>query len=356
MAFFLALPPTEHISESAEVRFARAKEAQEFRNTQKKMLGVSTKAVTTLSVGGFRGTEVVPWDEKYNGIIYTAFVYPNDKTQSVEWLRLVALIRQTDCVLMGATWEWPGTAIKEAPENLKGGGEKIVVAKNRAFDLANTYRFEPVFSGPFASRGVRLLEIMGGEALAGARIPAVSSLGRGWCDAEFTPDFKRTQVATYPARAHRILTGQWQENSEGKKRPWPQTRGSFWLSSGTFGERKETVFEQKEFENFSPATISAELVKKLSSVTHKLTDAEFTIIKRDGRWVYLDRGRAFGLAIGTHLVARGAKLHVIQYAPDQKEYDVDIALVRDEDAAAPLKVGEKVSFDPAKYKKKQDKN
>jgi hypothetical protein len=243
-------------------------------------------------------------------------------------------------------------ALKEAPESLKGGGEKIVQAKSRTFDLANTYRFEPVFSGPFASRGVRLLEIMGGEALAGARIPAVSSLGRGWCDAEFTPDFKRTQVATYPARAHRILTGQWQENTEGKPRPWPQTRGSFWLSSGTFGERKETVLEQKEFQNFSPATISAELVKKLGGLTHKLTDTEFTIIKREGRWVYLDRGRAFGLEIGAHLVARGAKLHVIQYAPEEKDFDVAIALVRDENAAEPLKVGDKVSFDLTKYPKK----
>jgi hypothetical protein len=353
MAFFLALPPTEHISESAEVRFVRAKEAQEFRNTQKKMLGVSAKALVTLSSGAFRGTEVVPWDEKYNGIVYTAFVYPKDKNQSVEWLRLVALIRQTDCVLMGATWEWPGMALKDAPESLKGGGEKILQAKNRTFDLANTYRFEPLFSGPFASRGIRLLEIMGGEALAGARIPAVSSLGRGWCDAEFTPDFKRTQVATYPARAHRILTGQWQENTDGKKRSWPQARGSFWLSSGTFGERKETVFEQKEFQNFSPATISNELVKKLSGLTHKLTDTEFTIIKRDGRWVYLDRGRAFGLEIGTHLVARGAKLHVIQYAPEEKEFDVAIALVRNENVAEPLKVGDKVSFDLTKYPKKE---
>ncbi len=352
MPFFLAFPPTEHVSQNSEVSQTRAADTKSFRESLKKTLGAQLKPLSVVSKGAFRGTEVVAWNGKFNGIIYTAFLYPFGKKQDVEWMRVSALLRQTDCVLMGSTWEWRGEAPKDVPRNLLKGGSPLSASSERNFDSANPYRFEATVAGPFGQRSERLFEIVGGEALASAKIPAVSSLGRGWCDAIISPEMKPSNGTTYPARAHRLLVGQWEEKKADGKKTWPDIRGSFALNSGTFGERKQTVFEKKEFENFSPVTISDELLKKLAPVTHKITDEQFTVIKRQGRWVYLDRGKAFGLDIGIHLVARGATLHVVQYAPEEKEFDVAVAQIRSENPAAPLKVGDKISFDLTKLPKK----
>jgi hypothetical protein len=352
MAFFVALPPTEHISESAEVRRLREEQVRVFRDAQKKNLQVQKQNFSTLAKGGFRGTEIAEWGGKFNAIVYTAFVYPASKKQSAEWLRLSALVRQADCVLMGASWEWQGELPKGFPAELKKGGVTFAEARERTFEKWNPYRFEPGFSGAFAKRGEYLLGIIAGETIAAAGIPALSGIGRAWCDAVFSPEFGPSTAALYPARAHRVLKGQWEFRPRDLGLAWPEGRGAIWISSGTFGERKNTVYEQKDFAVFTPAKMAQEIVKKLIPETHKITEQSFSIIKREGRWVYLNRGRAFGLEIGMHLVARGAKLHVIQFAPEEKEHDVAIALVRNEDAAAPLKAGDTVTMDLTQFPKK----
>lgn len=349
MPFYLAVPPTEHVEVSAEVRVARETDAQAFRNLHKKTLTSELKPIKSFETGAFRGTNVFNWGGNYNAIMYTAFVYPPNRTRGGEWIRLVALLRQSDCVLMGASWEWRGDPPKDVPSELNLGGTPVSEAKSRDFDSANPYRFEVNFIGEFAARATRLFEIVGGETLAAARFPVVASLGQSWCDAALLPDFKSVKEQSYPARAHRLIVGDWQEKKLSGGLVWPQMKGSFWLSTGTFGERKITVFEKKNYEAFLPKTFAVELTKQLVPVTHKITDQEFTVIRREGKWVYLNRGRAFGLAIGTHLVAKGATLHVIQYALDEKELDVAVAKIRDEDALSPIKVGDKVMFDLKKF-------
>jgi hypothetical protein len=353
MPFFLAVPPTDHVSENAEVRILRESDAKKFREQQRKVIGGSAKVTAAIQKGAFRGTEVFEWDGTYNALLLTSFLYPTNSKTKAEWLRLVALIRQSDCVLMGASWEWRGEAPKGVPVEVTRGGEPLAKSKARLFEMQNSYRFQTSFVGRFGTRGSLLLELVGGEQMAAAGLPTVSSLGRNWCDATLTPEMKRVEKVEFPARAHRVLVGTWEEAKAKSDGIWPSAKGNFAVDAGTFGERKMLAWEQAKFEVFSPKKVADGIVAKLKPVTHKVTEAQFKVIKRQGRWVYLDRGRAYGLEIGTHLVARGATLHVLQYDPESQAFDVAIAMIRTEDAGAPLRAGDVVSFDLTKYPKKE---
>jgi hypothetical protein len=352
MPFFLAVPPTEHVSENAEVRLLREKDAMAFRAQLRKLLGGSDKTSVEIKKGAFRGTDIFSWEASYNGILLTTFIYSNRPGKNGEWLRLASLVRQSDCVLMGSSWAWRGEPPKGVPVDMKQGGAPLQDAKSRVFEAQNSYRYETAFTGHFSSRGKVLLETVGGERMAAAGVPTVSSLGRNWCDATLSPELKRNENVEFPARAHRVLVGRWEEEKTKVALDWPAVKGAFAVDAGTFGVRKTVAWEQTKFEPFAPVKVADGVVARLKPITHKVTDAQFKIIKREGRWVYLDRGRAYGLDIGTHLVARGATMHVIQYAPDAPDFDVAIAMIRTEDSSAPLRDGDTVSFDLTKFPKK----
>jgi hypothetical protein len=335
------------ISENPELTTRASAQTKAYRDLQKKILGVA-KIRERIKYGTFRDTELLEWNGNFDAILYTAFVYPEGRKQGQEFLRLAALLRKSDCVNLGANWEFRGDATLGAPSNFVSGGVTLDKAAARQFERQNSYRFDTSFVGSFGYRGTVVMDLISSERFAAGGKPVVSSLGRGFCDAE-TPSIKREVVSGYPARAHRVVLFRLSQQKAKGRQLWPSATGTVVLSSGTFGERKMDLWSEAKPVPFDPDGIVGKIYGLLDPLTHRLNEQVFRILKRQGRWVYLDRGRAYGLEIGTHLVGRGASLHVIQYAPWEKDLDVAIALVRTEDPDSPLKEGESITFDPKIY-------
>ena len=374
MPALLVVPPTEFVTENIELRRPWEAEARAWRETQKQALGLTLPAEATLASGAFRGTEFFAKDDNESQILFTAFLFPPGAKGRSPFLRLAALLRQSDCVCRGATWDTNGATLPGLPTSLAQPVAGLDKAAKRTLDFQNTYRFDMQFSGPFSRHAQMVLDLVSAERFAAGGLPVVSSLGRLLCDAALTPPQKEKlqggnssspetspqeiklgpglRENGYPARAHRIVVGRFSQATTPQATAsvhWPVMTGQISTVSGLFGDKKTTVVKVSGPKEFDPVSTANAAFDILAPQTHRLGDKGFRITRRQGRWVYLDRGRAYGLEIGQHLVSGAAKLHVIQYAPWTEGFDVAIAMVRQEPTDKPLKMGDTVTFDPSQF-------
>jgi hypothetical protein len=139
---------------------------------------------------------------------------------------------------------------------------------------------------------------------------------------------------------------------------WPKVKGRAQIWGGVLSEPLPDLFQDTQAEPMRPSEWGKKIHAQLEPQLWSLEQGPLKVLRREGRWIYLSKGRASGYKIGMHLLGPGgAKLHVIQAlgAPPTKgprEAESAVALLREEAKETPLKAGDSVWLDPAQYPKR----
>jgi hypothetical protein len=362
MPFFLLVPPASNYSENLESQLSSAERAVTFQNELLQELSVSNLK-KTLPSGAFRKTKIYEWTAPFDALLFTALIFPEQRDQGMPFLQLAALIRLSDCKFLGAVWKPVEGNSWKLPPGFERKPVPLSQILTRQFRPTTRFQLDVNFEGKFSDRANILSGFMVGEVLASQGVSLSTPASRLFCVAhEGILERKPTANAVVqPAKPHRSLrlTFKPQRSAAQNQLPNAPTEWSLPLVSGKaeivtvpFGEKiKENLLFEKSFV-FDPVSIGEQLIPFLKPHTHLLTEESFRVVKRFGRWIYLDRGRAYGLEIGMHLTGpRGAKLHIIHFATGEGIEDGAIAMVRKEEASAPIKIGEVITFDNTIYPK-----
>ncbi|MES2613978.1 MAG: hypothetical protein V4591_01030 [Bdellovibrionota bacterium] len=327
---FLILPPVQFIADSQEIPKQIVQKAQAYQKNFLKDLNITTTA-STVTQGAYKGAQIFNWDQKYNGILMTSILFQKGQNFNKEWMRTATLLRQEDCIHMGSLWSFDN--------------KKISSFTSRVFNTISPVRMnlQAQFSDKRYSE-IFNLELL--EEFSKKNVPTISDIGRLYCKAESFNTQKNEQKTEYPAKPHRIVNINVTENSQ-------KIDYSMQMASGVFGQKSKDINEKKTQEKFDPQKISKNFVEKIFPTLDDVSQEEFKITKRVGSWVYLNKGRAYGLSIGMRLVgAHSSKLHIIRYVPNPEgELDGSIAFIRHEDKEAPLVVGDILKLDNRIYPK-----
>ena len=340
MASFLYVPAPTYITENPELAAKRNTALTAWTSSLLPLLG--NPAETGKSErGAFRGARTFTYSGSDSAVLAVYALTMPGKIQSTEFIRVAALIRQKDCVLLGSTWqvEMPLSST-DIPSFLKQTSPTLQSVKSRTPRLSSSFQFKGVAEGSFASRSQVLFDLIGGERMAAKGYAVDSATSRMSCAAAGPVS------NAYPAKPHRLVIGRFQFLNP-IAGAWPQALSRVEWNAGVFGEKKQPLFESKTPVLWDPdVLLSASAFKVLEESAHDMNRPLFKVIKREGRWVFLDRGRAFGLEIGMHLQSNGgATMHVIHFAPAELQADVAVALVREEKLENKVKVGDEITFD-----------
>jgi hypothetical protein len=386
----LFVPPTEFVTENPEVATRLRASAESFVNGKLAELGLRGAPRRTEMRGAFRGLREFEWNGPRDALLGSVFLLPSGKVQASEFSRVVFFVWRDDCLLAGANWE-PGTApLRGMPTEAQRGGGSLAQQSARSPGGRSPLRWESSATGPHSKRLSLLFEAIGGEQLAAGGEVVNASLARLACkwipprqeplaaaatpnsvssNAEVTSDSKEKAAPSaplswpavvptpavrkpdFPRRAHRVVRAELTFSGPGDA--WPGAVANVFTTDGVFGSRKETLVgadPEGKTSPFAPVSLAQAAARALAPSVHDVRQTSFAVVRRRGRWLYLNRGRAYGLEIGTHLIGPGgAKLHIIQFAPDDKGVDVGIALVREEALASPLKEGDVLTFDGTEF-------
>lgn len=355
---FLIAPQPLMITDSYELKTSFTKEAHKYRDEViKEFTQVDISSRKSISKGGFQSVDYYSWGASLDAYLITAFVFAKEDrlktekkdslgtTKKDHYLKVSTLIRQEDCVHLSSSWEKNGDKnfLPEITDN------KISVSNGLSvkFDEVSPVKLENFFSTRAQEKDEFIYDLLLSNLFTQKKVPVVSTLGRIICQWKI-PELKNSNLVKsgYPSRAHRIILSSFQESLETKG-----VKYRIQMKSGLFDTNDETFLSQEKFAEFNPQDIANKIVEKSLPTLHKLNENNFKIIARSGSWIYLNRGRAFGLSIGTRLQGPdGAKLHIIKYAPNYKgELDVSIAFLRHEKKETPLKLGDSIEIDKSKY-------
>lgn len=337
----VALPPVV-LSDNVETKAQLSKTAQKYLLEKLQTLGVKEQQFEETR-GSFLGTRVFAWDNNFSAHLQVTFVTQIGSDTKREFLRIVSLVRREDCIHLGSTWETIEPLPKQAPQSLKS---KIVALKevtSRKFGPSSTLRLDSEFLGAAGSSFAAVFDASVSERLAAEGVAVNTWNTQLACKWQPLGIKLVESKFDYPARPHRILRTKLILNGEN----WPQFVGNSTFHNGVFGEAAKVAFKIEKPQMFEPNILADNLLPIAKQMTHNLTQENFRVLKREGRWVYLDRGRAYGLEIGAHLVGpSGSELHVIQYAKSADENpDLAVAFVRKESAESPVKAGDSIQFD-----------
>ena len=355
---FLYVPPTQYIIENKELIPRFEIEAQKYRAELLNSLNVVGKEVVTIKSTGFINTKIYSWSKEYNGILATQFIFPMEKNPKNYFLKMSTLVRQEDCVHLGSVWTKNNFFI---PSNIQIENSTVTMAdiSNRNFDRKSSVRVDSEFNTDFSERGQLIFNGILSETFANKKIPTITTMSRIYCKfnlatiKEIPIPF---QSENYPAKPHQIVTLRFLSNdSKSKinsiKISWPKFKIQSEINSGTFGEKNKNLLITETPEIFQPNLISEKIMQQVIPGLADLNEEKFTVLKRYGQWVWLNRGQAYGLTIGTRLKGPGnSQLHIIQYAPEVlKEIDASIAFIRKEKDDQKVKVGDSVTLDKKIY-------
>lgn len=342
-AVLVALPPYV-VSENIEATNLLAASSEAYRKKQLEELGAQT-LLRKEDKGAFRGTLLYSWKENFSAILQTTYIVSAGKVQSKEFARVSSLIRREDCIHLGSKIEIEGDAPTGTPRSALSKNNNLRSVIGRTFETVSPIRLDTELTGTLATRFAPIYDALMSEDLSAQSLPVNAWTARLAC--KWAP--KSIDLGPlkndYPARAHRVLITRL--TLSGKETDWPKAVGHAFFHNGIFGEPSKPVFEWKKETPLNPSEFTSIIVTESKNIAHNMKQESFRVLKRDGRWVYLDRGRAYGLQIGMHLLGpNGSELHVIQFNKTTDENpDVAIAFVRKESSSNPVKSGDSVTFD-----------
>ncbi|MEY4066590.1 MAG: hypothetical protein RIR26_2798 [Pseudomonadota bacterium] len=363
----LFAPPVQVVPFDAERGVEHRKAMEDFRAQVLSLWQTTSKE--EIKQGGFRGARILEWNRDFDAVVKTYFVFSSaSQGRRGEVARIASLFRKDNCQLLGSVTVWGSEWTNSLPPETDK--TELTLLKNapaRSFTPRKSpVRLSTEGQGYWGSAMAWIGESQLGEKLASEGIVVHSDLSGLGCFREVTkpaseqpasqPDKAETATSSAPdpaasKRAHRqlkiVLSGQ-----QGKPPSvWPLTQGHFSILSLPFNElagkqKQETI----ALAPFAPTALARTIAPKLLPLLHSLEEKNIVVSQREGRFVTVERGLAFGLRIGMHLVGPdGARLHVIRFATQSGLEDAAILLIRTESKTTPLAAGAQLQLDPAVY-------
>lgn len=363
MAFLILLPPLLH-AENPELPRAFQAQAEKLFVGERAALGAGAPVAWPKTLKAPVGARLYEWKGDFDAVLAGTWWF--DRGEAAKpFLSATTLIRRADCVVLGQRVVRTETS---APVSFPEGTliPPVALSEIAARKLKNstTFRFQTRFRGDHEDRFAHLAEVVGSEVLAARGLPVNASFLREACAQSESGENK------YPSRTHRLLrleiereesakaTQQQQAAARGKaskggvkslSTDWPTVRGRLVILSGVFGQATNAE-DWSIPAPFAPRSLIEAALPRIDASSHDLSQLSFRVTKREGRWIYLDRGRAYGLEIGMHLLGpRNSKLHVIHFAPGESGADVAVALLRREGDGGKVAPGDTIGIDQTQY-------
>lgn len=377
----LFVPPTQVIPYDAERLVEQRKGMDEFRAQAVALW--QTKPQDEIKTGGLRRSRFYEWNEPFDAILQTYFIYPTGIVQrGGEVARMALLFKKDSCQVLGSALVWGSEWAKSLPagETQNELGKLKEAASRKFTNTKSPLRLSTDGSGYWDTALAWISEAYVGEKLAAEGLTVHSDLSGLACAASSKltlPGAKPaadaspsssvspspTPTATTPAggssveanaplkRGHRqvriVLRGTQPKQPE----RWPLVEGKVSVLALPFNSSIAAVkpLDLKR-EIFIPKNLAAAISTQLQPAVHDLSEKEIKIASRQGRFVTVERGLAYGLRIGMHLVGPdGAQLHVIRFDNKIGAADAAILLIRKESKEKPLAEGALLRVDPTQF-------
>lgn len=362
----LIVPPSQTVPFTAEKLVEQRSVMAEFRADVVALWNGALK--DEVKFGAFRGTKTFNWSQPYDGLLQTFFIYPKPAAKSGQELaRVAALFKLDNCQLLGSVVIWgtdylrqiPPSVTKDAISQLKDAAQRTSSSQKSPIRLSFEGRSrwgtsiawlsEAVLANQLAAQNLIVHSDLSGLACLRTR-EALRPENKAE-DAAKTPTEKTAASQKEFHRGHRQIRVVLEGVVSSPDDPWPQVQGQFTYIplplNVRLNESRGGVLEKVAF---SPHAIGRTVSNDLNSLLHDLAETSFKVVKRDGRFVTIERGIAFGLRIGQHLSGpSGEKLHVIRFETSGKAADEALLLIRSESSSAPLKVGDLLRIDQTMY-------
>ncbi len=349
---FLILPPTVMISENPETASATLARAKAYQEQLLQQLGLGkNQEQSPVTKGAYRGTRIFIWNKNYNAYLPSYFVFPTGIKQNNEYMATASLVRHTDCMHLGSVWQVKNKAL--IPIQMENSNSSLTQIADRTFTDKSPVRLDSFYNFRAEYRMQNIFESVIGEKLAANGVQNLTNLSRLACKGIYAKEFLLEKALEYPARAHRDIILKMSVTHLQEKENWPKVTYKAQVNSGVFAEKHEALFAEKSETYFNPQKISELIIEKVLPNLQDLKIDEFKIIRRYRGWVYLNRGRAYGLKIGMRLIGPNhSTFHIIRYSPEVNgEIDSCIAFIRYEDKEKPIVVGDILKMDPTLFPK-----
>jgi hypothetical protein len=352
----LFVPPTQVVPYDAERLVRHQKAMDEFRAGVVKMWNANPGE--EIKFGAFRRARLYDWQQQFDGLLQTYFIFPGrSKLDSGELARIAVLIRKDTCQLLGSSTAWGSEWSAALPSGLSGMDvAKIKEAATRKFDnLKSPVRLTLETFGFWGPALAWATESSVAEKLSSQGIVVHSDLSGLACFKEIKKSEKQSDTAPVKAnsvepvlkKGHRQVRIRLEGLRPKEPQKWPQVAGKASFIALPFNSslKSKELFVEKSAP-FHPEKIAEIVSQELNSMLHPLSEKNIKISKREGRFVTVERGVAWGLKIGMHLTGPGgSELHVIRFEPSPSVEDSAILLIRKESADAPLATGATLQID-----------
>lgn len=350
----LILPPTIMISENPEISSAIKNKAIAYQDSLLMQLGI-TKAQEQYKMknGAYRGMRVFNWNQSYDAYLSTFFLFNTGKKQSTEYLQAASIIRFKDCLQYGAIWKFTENV---SPFPISDSSVPLSTIVVRTFSNIAPVKINSFFDFRAEERISNILDLFMGEKLSSKGILNITNLSRIVCKGNYHQQLMNSDNIDFPGKPLNLVQITFKSDLVEKKKDWPMVTVQSQLNSGVFAQKNKDLYIDLKPQVVNPESIANTIINKLIPELHDLTKAEFKVIRRYRGWIYLDKGRAFGLQIGMRLIGpENAKIHVIRYLPQVNgEIDSCIAFIRYEDEKRPIKEGDTLKIDQTTFPKKKN--
>jgi hypothetical protein len=342
----LFVPPTQIIPFDAERLVEQRSAMDEFRAQAVALW--QTKPQDEITTGGFRRARSYEWNEPFNAILQTFYIYPTGFPQRAgQVAQVAALFKKDSCQFLGGVVVWGSEWAKSLPTGeIQNQLSKLKEASSRKFANAKSpVRLSTEGFGYWDTPLAWITEAYVGEKLAAEGLTVHSDLSGVACARSSEPVLKRGH-----RQVRLVLTGTKPKEPE----RWPLVQGKASIIALPLNSAIDAVKPLEVQQGaFAPQSLAARISSHLQPALHDLSEKNIKVTKRAGRFVTVERGLAYGLRIGMHLVGPdGAQMHVIRFENKNGAADAAILLIRKESKEKPLAEGAILQIDETQFPQK----
>ncbi len=372
----LLVPPTQVVPYDAERMMRQRQAMDEFRANVVKLWDATPGE--EVKFGAFRRARNYSWNESFDGLLQTYFIFPAaGKVTDKELARVVVLFRKDNCQMLGSRVIWGFDWSSSLPSGMKRQElSELKAASARKFESPQSpIRLSVETFGYWGQSMAWLTEAVVGERLSAAGFSVHSDLSGLACFRESLnsaqqpnqPNSQPSAAAKQPQpnqsqdfslkKGHRQIKIRLDGVKPKSPQKWAEVGGQMKILTLPFNAQRKSiplVDEKQKQTLFDPEKIAERAASEIATHMQQLKDRQIKVLRRSGRFVTVDRGIAYGLKIGMHLSGPdGAQLHVIRFEPSADNDDAAILLIRKESAQQPLAAGAVLQIDQTQYPKSQ---